>query len=552
MACSGGSLESDTKQVQDQVLVNAGSDKTIDEESVITLNAQASGQSEELTYSWTVTPNLTITHEDNSTGSATVMAPITTEPLVYTFTATVTDAKGNRGTDQVIYTVSPINVLPTAILSVPKMVDLAVNQFPAGETIALDAAESLDPDAAANTVPIAEYLWQQTAGEPVLDGISTQGNVLSFTTPILEDENTVSITLTVTDQEGGQHSSNVDLLIQSASQTLPKVAAGISHEVFTGESINLFGVASTNIVSSQPLTYLWLNDSNTTPIISDVSSLQTYAVAPRVSEPEDITFTLLVQDLLGNQVEDTLTVTVKPLPIQPINDTGVYQQASNTQVLTSRSHLGDFPGQDGQRGQDIIHANNMSAKAGRGEQGFDFTKLDIVGDEVDDPSQDWNCVRDNITGLIWEVKTTAVAATLHSNNHTYTWYQDEINGGFDGDITGTAASCGLAVCNTNEYLAEVNAQGLCNFRDWRIPTHEELLSIVHFGQQAAPTVDSNYFPNTTDLLTAPVWYWTQDSSADGVSINGAQNAWAIDFSSGNDNFLDKSTAAYVRLVRAGR
>ncbi|MCF2948266.1 DUF1566 domain-containing protein [Paraglaciecola aquimarina] len=552
VACSGGSLESDTDQVQDKVLVNAGPDKTVNEESVITLNAQASGQSSSLTYRWTVTPNLTITHADTSNGVATAIAPTTSESLVYTFTAVVIDADGNRGTDQVVYTVAPINTLPIAVISVPQFTGLAINQFPAGETIILDASRSLDPDATANTVPIAGYSWQQIAGEPVLSGISTQGDNLLFTTPILIDENTITIALTVTDQEGAEHTESVDLLIQSASQTLPKVKAGVDHEVFSGESINLYGQASTNVSSSNPLSSLWLNDSDTSPVISNDTSLQTYAIAPQVLQEEQITFTLQVRDLLGNQVEDNLTVTVKPLPLQPINDTGVYQQASNTQVLTNRSHVGDYPGQDGQRGQDVIHANNMSAKAGRGEQGFDFTKLDDVGDEVDDPSQDWSCVRDNITGLIWEVKSAAISANLYSNDHTYTWYQDANNGEFDGDVSGTVASCGLALCNTTEYVAEVNTQGLCNFRDWRLPTHEELLSIVHFGQQTAPLIDQTYFPYTTDMLTPPVWYWTQDSSADGIATNGAHNAWAIDFATGNDNFLNKFTAANIRLVRAGR
>jgi hypothetical protein len=550
IACSGGSTDSDNNQERAKVIVNAGSDKTVDEASIFTLNAQASGQTTNLTYTWSVTPNIDITHIDTSTGSASVTAPITAELLTYTFTVVVVDEEGNRGTDQVMYSVSPVNILPTAVLTVPKLENLAINQFPAGEIVTLDGSGSFDSDGAANTLPIAEYVWQQTAGEPVLDGISVQGHNLSFTTPILVDENNLSFSLTVKDQEGGEHTQSVDILVQSANQTLPNVEAGSNHEVFSGESINLYGVASTNVAASRPLSALWLNDSDTSPIIGNKNSLQTYAVAPAVIQEEAITFTLEVQDAQGNQVEDSITVTIKPLPLQPLNDTGVYQQTSNSQFFSE--HLGDFPGQDGQRGQDIIHAHNLSAKAGRGDQGFDFTKLDAVGDEVDDPAQPWSCVRDNITGLIWEVKTLPTATDLHSSSHSYTWYQEEDNGEFEGDITGSAASCGLTECNTTEYLTQVNAQGLCNFRDWRLPTHEELLSIVHFGRVTSPMVDVTYFPNATDSLTAPVWYWTQDSSADGISSIGAQNAWSMDFASGNDNFLDKSTAARIRLVRAGR
>lgn len=186
------------------------------------------------------------------------------------------------------------------------------------------------------------------------------------------------------------------------------------------------------------------------------------------------------------------------------------------------------------------------------EQGFDFTRLDATGDEVDDDTSSWGCVRDNITGLIWGSKTDFLTTTLHSNNYSYSWYQSNEDGDFYGDESGAAANCSVSNCITQQFITEVNSQGLCNFRDWRLPTHNELLSILHLGQTVAPVIDTAYFPSTTDSLIAPVWYWTQVQSADGFNNEQAQNAWAIDFSSGNDNFLNKSTAGRVRLVRAGR
>ncbi|WP_158967573.1 DUF1566 domain-containing protein [Paraglaciecola sp. L3A3] len=550
-SCSGGSLDSDSNEERAKVIVNAGRDQIINEQTVINLNAQATGQSENLSFSWRASPALEITHDDTSTGLATFTTPITTKTLTYTFTSVVLDEEGNRGTDEVIFTIAPVNDLPTAVLTVPDFAGLSANQFPAGEVITLNAANSLDSDPPTNTAAIAEYLWQQTAGESVLTGVNTLGGTLSFITPILDEPNVISISVTVTDQEGAVDTEIVDLNIQSASQTLPKIAAGVSHEVFSGESINLNGVASTNIAASRPLIANWLNDSENAPVIDSSNNLQTFAIAPTVLSSQDLTFTLQIEDKQGNQVEDSVTVTIKPLPIQPLNDTGVSQQANNSQVLSS--YQADFPGQDGQRGQDVIYQNGMSAKAGRGEQGFDFTKLDVIGDEVDDPTQDWSCIRDNITGLVWEVKTAFDSAGLHTSSSTVSWYEEsEDEDLYLGDELGANASCTLALCNTSAYITAVNTQGLCNFRDWRLPTHEELLSIVHFGKTSSPTVDELYFPYTTTSLGSPVWYWTQDSSADGMSELGAQNAWAIDFTSGNDNFLNKSTAAHIRLVRAGR
>ena len=550
VGCSGSSLDSDTDTPTPNVLVNAGTDQSVDEQTTVTLSAQASGQTDVLTYTWRVTPDITITQDDTSVGTATFTAPVAIEISTYTFTVQVVDADGNTGSDSVLYQINPVNVSPTAFIQVGQFEGLATNQFPAGYEVILDAATSLDTDSPDEDNPIAAYLWQQTAGESVLTGISLQGDSLAFTTPILSEANSVTISLTVTDQEGAEDVETVILNMQSSADTLPEVFAGISHQVFTGESINLNGTASTSVAASEPLVFTWLNDSEKDPQIESLNTLQTVAIAPAVTDTETVTFTLRVEDAQGNSVDDSLTVTIKPLPIQPLNDTGVILQATDTQILSD--YQGDYPGQDGQRGQDIIHANGLSEKAGRGDQGFDFTRIDEIGDEVDDEALSWSCVRDNITGLIWELKTEALTTTLHSNSYSYSWYQSDEDGGFDGDESGAAASCSLANCNTEGFISEVNSQGLCNFRDWRLPTHNELLSILHLGQVVAPMIDTDYFPNTTDSLTAPVWYWTQDSSADGFTNEQAQNAWAIDFSSGNDHFLNKSTAGRVRLVRAGR
>jgi chitinase len=550
VGCSQSTLDSDTNTPSPNVLVNAGIDQFVDEQTTITLSAQATGQTDVLTYAWRVSPDVTITQDDASVGTATFTTPVATEILTYTFTVVVTDANGNTGSDSVLYQINPVNVSPSAFIQVNQFEALSTNQFPAGYEVILDAKTSSDMDSTNKENPIAAYLWQQTAGESVLTGISVQGDSLAFITPIQNDANSVSITLTVTDQEGAEDVKTVTFSIQSANDTFPVVDAGLSHQVFTGESINLNGTASTAIAASEPLIFTWLNDSEKDPQIESPNALQTVAIAPAVSGTETVTFTLRVQDAQGNSVDDSLTVTIKSLPTQPINDTGVILQATDSQILSG--YQGDYPGQDGQRGQDIIHANNLSEKAGRGEKGFDFTRLDEMGDEVDDDNASWRCVRDNITGLIWESKTDVLTTTLHSSSYSYSWYETDEVEGFDGDENGISTSCSLTSCNTESFIAEVNVQGLCNFRDWRLPTHNELLSLLHLGQTTAPMIDTDYFPSTTDSLTVPVWYWTQDSSADGFANEQAQNAWAIDFASGNDNFLNKSTASKVRLVRAGR
>ena len=548
MSCSGGGLDNDKPGSDPLVLVNAGLDQSINEGVSYVLSGNASGQSEELTYAWTVSPGLSIEHEDASSPEATFVAPTTSEVLTFTFTLRVSDAQGNQGSDTVQFTINPINEAPQALVVVQQYAGFANNLFPAGVAVILDGSASFDNDAVDSLNPIASYEWQQTAGVDVLDAVSLNGDSLAITSPITDGGTSLSFELKVSDQEGATDVAAVTIAIQSAAETQPLVSAGPDHQLYSGEFILLNGQASTSIPAAQPLSYMWLNDSELLPQIDAASSLQTFALAPIVSSEQQVSFTLQVADANGNQAEDSLTVTIKPLPLFTLNDTGVTQQADATGVGTA--YQGAFPGQDGQRGQDVIAGNAMLTKAGRGMAGFDFTRLDTLGDEVDDVSEDWTCIRDNISGLIWEAKTTD--AGLHGRLHSYSWYQSSDNGGYAGALNGAGTSCSISNCNTESYVAAVNGAGLCGFYDWRLPTHNELLSIVHFGNSSGTSIDTDYFPNTSNGLAAPLWYWTNMASADGVQSSAAQNAWAIDFATGNDNFLNKSTAARIRLVRAGR
>ncbi|MGB2427778.1 MAG: DUF1566 domain-containing protein, partial [Alteromonas sp.] len=411
----------------------------------------------------------------------------------------------------------------------------------------LDGNGSVDPDNSTVNAIVA-YEWQQIAGEDVLNGVVTDAVTLSITTPISIQSQTLGFRLTVTDTELATASTDISLDIQSESDTLPLVNAGLDHSVFSGESIILNGSASTSVPRGMPLTVEWRNDTGEVLDIDQVNNENTFAIAPEVDSPTTLIISLSVTDAFGNKVEDSINVTVQQQPLTALNDTGVIQQATEDQITTA--HQNQFPGQDGQRGQDKIAESGLLEKAGRGLEGFDFTRLNQNGDEVDDESQPWRCVRDNVTGYVWEIKTAA--AGLNATDNLYSWYQEEGNGGFEGERNGPDTACTLTECNTSAYVTAINAAGLCGFFDWRLPTHDELLSIVHYGVVTSPYVDENYFPETGQLSQAPLWYWTAQPNADGVQEEEAQAAWAIDFASGVDNFLNKHNAARIRLVRAGR
>ena len=56
-----------------------------------------------------------------------------------------------------------------------------------------------------------------------------------------------------------------------------------------------------------------------------------------------------------------------------------------------------------------------------------FTKLDDYGNDLPDDATNWFMVRDNITGLIWEIKTASDGVVDYNNpndaDNTYTWYK---------------------------------------------------------------------------------------------------------------------------------
>ncbi|MDY6885345.1 MAG: DUF1566 domain-containing protein, partial [Pseudomonadota bacterium] len=393
-------------------------------------------------------------------------------------------------------------------------------------------------------------------GTNVITGVDTNLSTLTIVTPIANEEQQLTFQLEVTDSEGATDVETVTITVQSETDTLPVVSAGVSQGVFSGEVVILEGEASTSIPSALPLTYSWERSNNvsstdsgvTIRSVDDSDALSTFAIAPAVTTSTVVAYTLTVTDANDNSVEDTINVQIRPMPTPLLNDTGFLQQATNNALTEAQQN--DFPGQDGQRGADIIEQNGLIEKAGRGKAGFDFTRLNANGDEQDASADTWSCVRDNVTGLVWEVKTDDGA--FQDKDYTYSWYSEEVNGGFEGDQTGLNATCLLTSCNTSAYVQAVNAQGLCGFYDWRLPTHDELFSLMHLGIADDVAIDEDYFPNTGAVTNEPLWYWTSVPSADGVNSDDAQNAWALDFDSGVDNFLNKSSAARVRLVRAGR
>lgn len=264
----------------------------------------------------------------------------------------------------------------------------------------------------------------------------------------------------------------------------------------------------------------------------------------------------------GSNNSDETTTNPPDIVKYGLNDTGVTQvMSTNTPFsssvaappIISSNSVTDHPGQDANQGRDATANDDSDGRAG-----FSFTKLDAVSQPLANQqatylAQPWNCVRDNVTGLIWEVKTTN--SGLRGFTNKYTWYDPNAstNGGDAGSV-GPSDNCGgLTNCNTDEYRrfldAFDNGKGLCGFKHWRVPTREELRSILDYGivgSKSVAMIDKGFFNDTY-----PGDHWTSQTAfynTTNSSYSGSQ-AWELHFDVGESESHPKSsTEVTVRLV----
>ncbi|MCC2959752.1 DUF1566 domain-containing protein [Massilia sp. IC2-278] len=203
-----------------------------------------------------------------------------------------------------------------------------------------------------------------------------------------------------------------------------------------------------------------------------------------------------------------------------LNDTGIAACASAGANGLACPQTG-FAGQDAETGRD---ANERVVGQGSYKTtGFVMTVLPGSA-----------CVQDSVTGLVWEGKS---GTGLHAPDNTYTWL---LRNGANGGATGTANGgvCSGSNCDTESFVAAVNAERWCGFSDWRLPTADELSGIVDAGATAAPTIRAQF----AGQAAAP--YWSASPKA-----GDAAGAWMVDFNSGVVGAVAKTSPQRVRLVR---
>jgi hypothetical protein len=202
------------------------------------------------------------------------------------------------------------------------------------------------------------------------------------------------------------------------------------------------------------------------------------------------------------------------------NDSGMDRcVAADGQLITECNGTG----QDGEFGRDAMQNN-----ASDGFAGFKWKAVCHSGDlagtgscaaspQPGDGTDEWACTLDNVTGLMWELKTeTGLRSADRRFDH----------GGRPGDYP-----------NVEVHVDEMNSARLCGRTDWREPTVTELQSIVHYGVEAGqPLIDAPFFPGP-----APVFAYTTSSSFGGRFLN-------VSFFTGTVESHGSDDALPLRLV----
>ncbi len=147
-------------------------------------------------------------------------------------------------------------------------------------------------------------------------------------------------------------------------------------------------------------------------------------------------------------------------------------------------------------------------------------------------------VRDNVTGLVWEVKQAQDGIADYSNPHDadneYTWCDTDpnTNGGDQG-------TCGTN--DTEDFLDALKSVDFGGSSDWRLPTLKELVTL-HDYSRIDPSINPSFFPESGSFC-----YWSSTTYAGNPSL-----AWRACFYICGEGNWGKSTRNSVRAVRGGQ
>jgi len=448
-------------------------------------------------------------------GNAQAIIEITNDDAKPTLTVEDVSVNENEG-------IATVNVTLNKISGV----DTVFSYFAQSNTA--DSSDYVSPRSPANFRGITAGDISTTVSVSIVDDIIAENDETFFimVSPFDPAKAGVSGNGTVTILNDDMPDSPVLSLLngnQQVTLTWPAVQGASSYSVYYGRKSGL-----------TPSNYATLNGTLLLDQVSDLVLTGFNQLTNPNGLKSWVDYYFIVTALAGNVESLPSTeqsVYTKVVATEFLNDTGTtfggnYPDGNNVDCTGESINQ-----QDCNHGRDFKVNNDID-----GYGGFSFTKLDENGNDLAFFVTNWRCVRDNVTNLIWEVKTND--GLLQDRSHTYTWFNS--SGTNDAGNTGipNGGTCVDTInCDTEKYVTQINNQGLCGKTDWRLPTISELTSIINLNTVNS-AVESSYFPNTIN------WnYWSSTPNVDPTF------ARSVHFFYGYHDTSLKSLKGYLRLVR---
>jgi PKD repeat protein len=469
------------------------------------------------------TTSVTITHVYAASGT-------------YVVNLVVLDAQGVAGkvvSQNVTVAPLPVNQLPPIAQFV-----VATN----GLSVGVDASLSTDPDGTITT-----YAWN--FGDSNSSTNTASGKTATHT---YGATGTYTVTLVVTDNTGLTATSQQKANIAGVPNVNP-----IANFIFNRDALLVNFTATASIDPDGTITtYSWNFGEPNSPTNTAIGVTPTHAFKFAGS----YTVTLTVTDNQGATGVLTGLVNVSPpaaVATGVLNDTGVtslqcYQLGSDSLVAcNSVAAIGTvtipntasttFAPQDGMVGRDAQPGFNIATD---GNLGFSFTKIGASGQVLPANAQQWSCIRDNVTGLMWENKTfDGTFSGLHDVAKQFTHY--------DSTTANQLATGGVpsqaqidALTNSIGFKNAVNSEALCGATDWRIPESGEMLGIFNHNNQQTQGLDSAWFSSYSSFGGTASYLFISASASAGVL-----ESEYVSYSYGGNRTVSRSATANLHLVR---
>ena len=456
------------------------------------------------------------------------------------FTVVVSNAAGPVTSVEATLTVTATAVAPS------------ITTQPAAQTVDPGKTASFSVEAT-GTSPLL-YQWKLN-GKDITDATSS-----SYTTPAAAmADSGAAYSVVVSNAAGTVTSSPASLTVTEA----PVITTQPTAQSVTSGKTATFNVSATG---TGPLAYQW--KKNGTDIAGATNSSYTTPATSDADIGAVLAYSVVVTNRAGTVTSSnaTLTVTAAPPSIttQPANrtitagDTAtfnvsatgtgtlIYQWKKGSTVIpgaTTNSYTTPAMGYAGNGKEYSVVITDSVSTVTSSSATLTVTKTSTlqtygrVANDSDGLYDKTECVQDNNTGLVWEGKPTT---GTRASNLTYTNYDSTTGLQSPFGINVTQADIDAST-NSFGYVNSVNAgSGLCGFKDWRLPTKEELQGI--FASTGTPRIDTTWFPNTQ-----AAGYWSSSQY-----VGNPQYGWYSTFA----NSVESSSLGFfrfdsklVRLVR---